>query len=77
MSTLITNLPSYEVWVRKEYLTDHKSGHGEFVKGVWVSAKSIPGRAFYFETYLPDYAECLISYRYPLFSPLLRRQIQI
>ena len=28
MSTLITNLPSYEVWVRKEYLTDHKSGHG-------------------------------------------------
>ena len=39
MSTLITNLPSYEVWVRKEYLTDHKSGHGEFVKGVWVSAK--------------------------------------
>ena len=40
MSTLITNLPSYEVWVRKEYLTDHKSGHGEFVKGVWVSAKS-------------------------------------
>ena len=56
MSCLITNLPSYEVWVRKEYLTDHKSGHGEFVKGVWVSAKSIPGRAFYFETYLPDYA---------------------
>ena len=48
MATLITNLPSYEVWVRKEYLTDHKSGHGEFVKGVWVSAKSIPGRAFYF-----------------------------
>ena len=59
MSTLITNLPSYEVWVRKEYLTDHKSGHGEFVKGVWVSAKSIPGRAFYFETYLPEYA-CLL-----------------
>ena len=42
MSTLITNLPAYEVWVRKEYLTDHKYGHGEFVKGVWVSAKSIP-----------------------------------
>ena len=42
--------------MRKEYLTDHQSGHGEFVKGVWVSAKSIPGRAFYFETYLPEYA---------------------
>ena len=53
---MIANLPSYEVWVRKEYLTDHKSGHGEFVKGVWVSAKSIPVKAFYFETYLPEYA---------------------
>ncbi|BCU96375.1 MAG: hypothetical protein CM15mV12_1320 [uncultured marine virus] len=56
MAALICNLPSYEVWVRKEYLTDHQSGHGEYVKGIWVSAKSIPGRAFYFETYLPDYA---------------------
>ena len=56
MPCLITNLPSEEVWVRKEYLTDHQSGWGEFVKGVWVSAKSIPGRAFYFETYLPEYA---------------------
>ena len=62
MACLIANLPSYEVWVRKEYLTDHKSGHGEFVKGVWVSAKSIPGRAFYFETYLPDYAAMSVSY---------------
>ena len=56
MSTLITNLPSYEVWVRKEYLTNHKSGHGEYVEGYWVALKSIPGRAFYFETYLPEYA---------------------
>ena len=56
MAALICNLPSVEVWVRKEYLTDHQSGHGEFVKGVWVSCKSIPGRTFYFETYLPEYA---------------------
>ena len=56
MACLIANLPSTEVWVRKEYLTDHQFGHGEFVKGVWVSCKSIPGRAFYFETYLPEYA---------------------
>jgi hypothetical protein len=56
MSCLITNLPTTKVWVRKEYLRDLKDGHGEFVEGVWVSAKSIPGRAFYFETYLPEYA---------------------
>ena len=49
-------MPSEKVWVRKEYLTDFQSGEGEFVEGVWISAKSIPGRAFYFETYLPEYA---------------------
>ena len=53
--SLVVNLPAKKVYVRKEYLTDHQSGHGEFVEGVWVSAKSIPGRAFYFETYLPEY----------------------
>ena len=56
MSSLICNLPAIEVWVRKEYLTDFKHGFGEFTRGVWVSAKSMPGRAFYFETYLPEYA---------------------
>ena len=30
--------------VRKEYLTDFKSGHGEFTPGVWVSVKSMPGK---------------------------------
>ena len=56
MACLIANLPSQEVWVRKEYLMDHQGGWGEFVKGVWVSVKSMPGRTFYFETYLPEYA---------------------
>lgn len=55
MSTLIVNVPAQKVWVRKEYLRDLEDGHGEFVEGVWVTAKSIPGRALYFETYLPEY----------------------
>ena len=55
VAELICNLPSVEVYVRKEYLRDHVDGHGEFVKGVWISAKSIPGRAFYFESFLPEY----------------------
>jgi len=55
LSTLLTNLPSNKVYVRKEYLRDLNDGFGEFVEGVWVCAKSIPGRAFYFETYLPEY----------------------
>ena len=61
MACLIANLPSQEVWVRKEYLTDHQSGYGEFVKGVWVSCKSIPGRAFYFETSYQSMLQCTIS----------------
>lgn len=55
MSELICNLPNAKVYIRKEYLHDGKEGHGEFVEGHWVSAKSLPGRAFYFETYLPEY----------------------
>ena len=55
MSELICNLPNAKVYVRKEYLHDGEEGHGEFVEGHWVSAKSLPGRAFYFETYLPEY----------------------
>ena len=74
MACLIANLPSTEVWVRKEYLTDHQFGHGEFVKGVWVSCKSIPGRAFYFETYLPEYTQCMINYRSVRFYQNQRHQ---
>ncbi|SVD30065.1 uncharacterized protein METZ01_LOCUS382919, partial [marine metagenome] len=28
-------------------MTDFQSGFGEFVEGLWVTAKSIQGRAFY------------------------------
>ena len=55
MTQLICNLPSLKVYVRNEYLYDHDKGHGEFTEGHWVSAKSLPGRAFYFETFLPEY----------------------
>jgi hypothetical protein len=55
VSNLICNLPNTKVFVRKEYLYDGEKGHGEFVEGHWVSAKSLPGRAFYFETFLPQY----------------------
>ena len=52
MSELICNLPSIDVYVRKEYLKDHQDGHGEFVKGVWVTAKSIPPPLFRVQKHL-------------------------
>ena len=55
MSRLLCNIPPVRVWVRKEYLYDLRKGHGEYTPGFFVSCKSIPGRALYFETYLPEY----------------------
>jgi len=55
MTTLVANIPPTKVWVRREHLRDLRDGHGEYTLGYWVSAKSIPGRAIYFETYLPEY----------------------
>ena len=52
---LQANLPPIELFVKKEYLYDLEKGHGELVEGLWVSVKSIQGRALYFETYLPEY----------------------
>ena len=56
MSFLVANVPPVKVHVKKEYLYDHQRGHGEFTEGIWVTCKSIQGRALYFETYLPEYA---------------------
>ena len=55
MSFLVHNLPPVPVMVRKEYLYDLKSGHGEFTPGIWVSVKSTQSKALYFETLLTDY----------------------
>lgn len=55
MSILVANLPPRRVYVRKEFLTDFTSGHGEYVEGYWSTVKSVPGRSLYFETYLPQY----------------------
>jgi hypothetical protein len=52
MSFLVANIPPIEVLVKKEYLYDHEKGHGEYEPGIWITAKSIQGRALYFETYL-------------------------
>ena len=55
MSKLVENLPPIECYVRKEYLRDHKDGHGEYEHCYWVTAKSIPSRALYIECYLTEY----------------------
>jgi hypothetical protein len=55
MAYLIHNLPPIDVYVRKEYLYDLEKGHGEYTPGIWVSVKSVQGKALYFETLLTEY----------------------
>lgn len=55
MSFLIANLPPVECFVRKEYLYDLNKGHGEYEPCIWISAKSIKGRALYIESFINNY----------------------
>ena len=55
MAFLVHSLPLQSVYVRKEFLYDHESGHGEFTPGIWISVKSTEAKALYFETLLTDY----------------------
>ena len=55
MAFLVHNLPPVEVYVKKEYLYDHQQGHGELTPGMWISIRSIQGKALYFETLLLEY----------------------
>lgn len=55
MSYLIANLPAVQCFVRKEFLYDFQYGFGEYEPCYWVSAKSIKGRALYFECLLTNF----------------------
>ena len=57
MAFLVHPLPPVKVFVKKEYLYDHEKGHGDYTPGIWISVKSVPGKALYFETLLTDYGE--------------------
>lgn len=55
MAFLVHNLPPIHVYIKKEYLYDLKKGFGEYVEGMWISVKSVLGKALYFETLLFEY----------------------
>jgi|TARA_R100000479_G_scaffold40218_1_gene18113 hypothetical protein len=54
MSFLVANLPMYPVLVDKSYLYNGKKGHGEYMRGYWVSVKAQKHRALLFETLLEN-----------------------
>jgi len=61
MSYLVANIPPIEVFVRKEFLYDFQKdknntplGKGEYESAHWITAKSIPNQALYFESFIHD-----------------------
>jgi len=52
---LIDNIPTYKVFVRKEYLTNFQSGQGVYEEGVWITCKAKLQKALLFETMLIQY----------------------
>jgi hypothetical protein len=56
MAFLVHALPPISIYVRKEYLYDLDVNYqGQFTPGIWISVKSVQGKALYFETLLTEY----------------------
>ena len=49
MSYLISNVPYFKVWVRKEFTAGHQRYHGEFIHGLAVAVNCIPDRSLSFQ----------------------------
>ena len=49
MSYLISNIPYFKVWVRKEFTAGHEKYHGEFIHGLAVAVNCIPDRSLSFQ----------------------------
>ena len=49
MSYLISNVPYFKVWVRKEFTAGHQKYHGEFIHGLVVAVNCIPDRSLSFQ----------------------------
>lgn len=62
MAYLIANVPPIEVYIRREFLYDFQTdsngnhlGKGEYESAHWITVKSIPNQALYFESLIHDY----------------------
>ena len=49
MSYLISNVPHFKVWVRREYTYNHEQYHGEFLHGMVIAVNTVPDRCLSFQ----------------------------
>ena len=45
MSYLISNIPYFKCWVRKEFTCDHQDYHGEYLHALAIAVNTIPDRS--------------------------------
>ena len=49
MPYLISDIPHFKCWVRKEYTCNHEQYHGEFIHGMAIAVNTIPDRCLSFQ----------------------------
>ena len=49
MSYLISNIPYFKCWVRKEFTANHEKYHGEYLHAMAVAVNTIPDRCLSFQ----------------------------
>ena len=49
MSYLISNIPHFNCWVRKEFTHNHQKYHGEFLHAIAIAVNCIPDRSLSFQ----------------------------
>ena len=54
MAYIESNFFPIKVYVRNEYMYQHKQGHGEFTAGVIISVRCMPGQAALFQVLLDN-----------------------
>ena len=57
MAHLVSNIPFFKVWVRREFTANFQRYHGEFLHGMAVAVTSMPGRSLSFQIIFTGYEE--------------------
>ena len=49
MPSLISNIPHFKCWVRREFTANHQKYHGEFLHAIAFAVNTIPDRSLSFQ----------------------------
>ena len=49
MSYLISNVPHFKCWVRREFTCNHQRHHGDFLHAMVIAVNTIPDRSLSFQ----------------------------